>query len=184
MASLKGVWWRQFKKSAGSLWRARPDRRIQARGQYRGRNWTWHMEINFQRNWGTLFPLLLRAMLGKPGCWQYMISLNKERSPDLINHCVGRRLRRRTPREVLLFLPLECTASSREDAFIFAVGLCCLRRSLPLSHPFNHRYSPRLPIFLSYSLHFPFINNSVPVGSARTWEAWGTCSSTAAPAKG
>lgn len=36
------------------------------------------MEINFQRNCGALFRLLLRAMLGKSGCWQYMISLNKE----------------------------------------------------------------------------------------------------------
>lgn len=88
------------------------------------------------------------SRVGKPCCWKYMISLNKERSSDLINHSVWRRRRQRTPREVLLFLPLECAAPSREDAFVFAVGLCCLGCSLPLSHPFNHPYSLRLCLLL------------------------------------
>lgn len=49
------------------------------------------------------------SRVGKPCCWKYMISLNKERSSDLINHSIWRRS---TPKEVLLFLPLEYAAPS------------------------------------------------------------------------
>lgn len=47
--------------------------------------------------------------VGEPCCWKYMISLNKERSSDLINHSIWRQS---TPRVVLLFLPLEYAAPS------------------------------------------------------------------------
>lgn len=168
MMSLKDVWWWQLKSQlvllTSRLWQT-----FQGVPAISRINWTWQMEIHFRWNWRELFLSSLKSCR-KPRCRQYMTGVNKEKSSDLINHSIWQQS---TPREVLLFPSLEYAAPSWEDAFIFTVGLCCLCCSLPLSHPFHHLYSLTLfslSLSISYPFHFPFINNSVPVGSTHTWE--------------
>lgn len=105
----------------------------------------------------SLLPSYPKSRVGKPCCRWSVIGANKERSFDLINHCVWQQ---RTLREGLLLLSL-C------PAFIFTPSLFCLCWSLPLSHPFHQLYSLRLfisPLFPCNISSFSLYQQQYPSG--------------------
>jgi len=57
----------------------------------------------------SVLPSHPKSRVGKPCCWQYMISVNKERSSDLINHSIWQQS---VPQESLLLHSFEYAAPS------------------------------------------------------------------------
>lgn len=116
-------------------------------------NWTWRTEINLLRSCGALVPSQPWSPAGRACGWRRMISVNKERRSDLITHRVWRRLH--TQGSLIICLPWVQHYPARTRSF----SQCCLGRSLPLSHPFNHPYSLRLSsssLFSNIPFTFPY----------------------------